>query len=111
MDDPTLLKPGSPEFPETRRTPEQRLLAAIFQRALQDYIGSDSALAELADEWFFCGAVNPPYEPFSLPWICEHLDEDIVRLRSALLILHARHSSAGRTAETPRLLARAVGSR
>lgn len=59
------------EFP-----PEKRLLIAIVQRALVDYIAPEKGKAYLqydAGAWLFSTRRK---EPFSLYWVCEVLSAD-----------------------------------
>ena len=92
MFEPLELKPVNDDAPEARVIPEQRLLTAIIQRAFQDLMGSDPLLAEQAAQWFFDSRGEPPFDPFSFPWICEYLDVDILRLQDALLVARSRRT-------------------
>jgi hypothetical protein len=63
---------------------EHRLLSAVLQRAVNDYLGSDMRLAEQAEEWLFDGTVDPPYESFSYAWVCEELDLNLELVLEAI---------------------------
>ena len=66
------------ECPNVTGTPERRLLLAILERALLDYVGNDGREANEAEEWIFTDlAPKHPFSPFSFPWICEQLDLNI----------------------------------
>lgn len=61
--------------PNLTGTPERRLLLAILERALLDYVGNDDKESLEAEEWIFSDMVPfPPYLSFTFPWICEQLD-------------------------------------
>ena len=62
------------DHPNLTGTPERRLLMAILERALLDYVGNDEREALEAQEWIFSELPAPPYGEFSFPWICEQLD-------------------------------------
>ncbi|NMC62476.1 MAG: hypothetical protein GYA55_04840 [SAR324 cluster bacterium] len=66
------------DHPNVTGTPERRLLLAILERALLDYVGNDEKEALEAEDWIF-SETNPihPYNPFSFFWICEQLDLNI----------------------------------
>ena len=59
--------------PNLTGTPERRLLLAILERALLDYVGNDVREAEDAAEWLFL-PYETPHAEFSFPWVCEQLD-------------------------------------
>ena len=57
--------------------PEKRLLIAMVQRAIVDYIAPEKGKAYLqydAGAWLF--AAKNPSKPFSLYWVCEVLSVD-----------------------------------
>ena len=58
------------------RTAEHRLIVAVLQRAITDYLGDDTELAEDAKTWLFAEQFAP-YEVFTLGWICEQIDLNV----------------------------------
>jgi hypothetical protein len=63
--------------PNQTGTPERRLLLAVLERAILDYVGNDPAELADAQEWFFNELNELPYRKFSFPWICQQLDLDV----------------------------------
>ena len=63
--------------------PEKRLLAAVLQRAISDYIGTEGELREGALSWIM--EEEPSDAPLTFRFICEALDLDPASLRSAIL--------------------------
>lgn len=61
-------------------SPERRLLAAMLERAILDFVGNDSKEIEEAEEWLF-GSFEQPYAPFTFPWLCQELDLDIKQVK------------------------------
>ena len=62
--------------------PEKRLLAAVLQRAITDYVGGEGELRESARLWLF--DEEPTDAPLSFRFICEALDLDVGSLRNAI---------------------------
>lgn len=62
--------------------PELRLLAAVLQRAIHDYVGGEGDLREGARFWLMDDEVTDA--PLSFKFICEALDLDSVSLRKAI---------------------------
>ena len=58
-------------------SPEKRLLVAILERAILDYVGNDEAEVEGAEAWLFDsnGDEEDP-DAFSFLWTCNELDLD-----------------------------------
>lgn len=66
--------------------PEKRLLIAMVQRALVDYIAPEKGKAHLqydAGAWIFSERRN---EPFTLFWVCEILSTDPTHLHRRIQI-------------------------
>jgi hypothetical protein len=57
-------------------TPERRLLLAILERAILDYVGNDAREVQEAQEWLFEDGDNGRNPQFSFAWLCEQLDLD-----------------------------------
>jgi hypothetical protein len=62
--------------------PEKRLLAAVLQRAITDFLGGEGELREGARIWLMDD--EPTDAPLSFRFICEALDLDVGSLRSAI---------------------------
>ena len=66
-------------------TPEQRLLFAILERAVRDFLGNRHADNAAAREWLFEKGDSATKSPFSFDWICDELGIDtdyfLARLR------------------------------
>ena len=60
-------------------TPERRLLAALLERAILDFVGNDQSEVEAASEWLFDWQNEGysqigPLKDFSFRWVCHYLD-------------------------------------
>ena len=55
-------------------TPERRLLAAMLERAILDYVGNDPREVAEAETWIFGELSESKLREFSFPWVCQHLD-------------------------------------
>ena len=62
--------------------PERRLLAAVLQRAITDYLGGEGEVQESAREWLF--GVDDPSETFGFAYVCEALDFHQEELQKAI---------------------------
>ena len=62
--------------------PEKRLLAAVLQRAITDFLTGEGELKEGARIWLFDD--EPTDAPLSFRFICEALDLDSGSLREAI---------------------------
>lgn len=62
--------------PNMTGTPERRLLLAILERAILDYVGNDPREIQEAEEWLFGAAFTERRVQFSFGWLCEQLDLD-----------------------------------
>jgi hypothetical protein len=62
--------------------PERRLLSAILQRAITDFVSGEGELQESAKDWLFLG--DDPGEFFGFAYICEALDFHREELRKAV---------------------------
>ncbi len=65
------------DFPNQTGTPERRLLTAILERAILDFVGNDEREVDDAQEWIFSDLENPNAGEFSFPWLCRELDLDV----------------------------------
>ncbi len=62
--------------------PELRLLAAVLQRAIHDFIGGEGEVRDGARAWLLDD--EPTDAPLSFRFICEALDLDSESLRKAI---------------------------
>lgn len=62
--------------------PELRLLAAVLQRAIHDYIGGEGDIREGARIWLMDD--EPSDAPLTFAFICEALDLDCESLRRSI---------------------------
>ena len=62
--------------------PERRLLAAILQRAITDFLTGEGELQLSAREWLY--SPEDPNETFGFSYICEALDFHLEELRKAI---------------------------
>ena len=63
--------------------PEKRLLAAVLQRAVTDFLSGEAELADGARSWIFDEEITDA--PLSFAFICEALDLDPQGLKKAIL--------------------------
>lgn len=62
--------------------PEKRLLAAVLQRAITDFVSCDGELKESARSWLMEDEITDA--PLTFRFICEALDLDCDSLRKAI---------------------------
>lgn len=62
--------------------PEKRLLAAVLQRAITDFVSCDGELKESAKVWLMEDEITDA--PLTFRFICEALDLDCDSLRKAI---------------------------
>jgi hypothetical protein len=76
--------------PNMTGSPERRLLLAILERAILDYVGNDPREIQEAEEWLFnsqeCGVKGQ----FSFVWLCEQLDLDHKRIAKKIRAMPRR---------------------
>ena len=70
--------------------PEKRLLAAVLQRAITDFVSGEGEVKESAKLWLLDD--EPTDAPLSFAFICEALDLDGESLRKAIVV-HAQTQS------------------
>lgn len=63
--------------------PERRLLAAVLQRAITDYVTGEGDLQESARQWLYSS--DDTRDTFGFAFICEALDFHKDELRRAIL--------------------------
>jgi hypothetical protein len=64
--------------------PEKRLLAAVLQRAITDYVSGEGEIREGARVWLM--EDEPTDAPLTFRFICEALDLDCQSLRKAIQV-------------------------
>ncbi len=79
--------------------PERRLLAAVMQRAITDYISGDGELQESARQWLF--GLDDPGESFGFAYICEALDFHMEEMRKAIQLQYEAHIRNSKKAAKP----------
>lgn len=73
--------------------PEKRLLAAVLQRAITDFLSGEGELREGARAWLM--EDEPSDAPLTFKFICEALDLDYGSLKGAILSqAEVQHQSA-----------------
>lgn len=66
------------DFEGSAGSPERRLLAAILERSILDYVGNDPNEVEEASQWIFSSADELTH--YSFAWICQELGIDKVKI-------------------------------
>ena len=80
------------DIPNETGTPERRLILAILERAILDYVGNDEREAEDALAWIFDELPGDGRLEFSFSWICDELDLDRERIRGKIRSMPKRGS-------------------
>ncbi len=70
--------------PAGNSVPEKRLLAAVLQRAISDFIGGEGEIRDGARAWIMEEECSDA--PLTFSFICEALDLEKVSLRKAILL-------------------------
>ena len=78
--------------PNMTGTPERRLLLAILERAILDFVGNEPREVEQAEEWLFGDLDQESNDRFSFPWVCEQLDLDMHKVASKVRSMPRRGS-------------------
>lgn len=82
--------------------PERRLLAAVMQRAITDYVSGDGELQESARQWLF--GLDDPGESFGFAYICEALDFHMEEMRKAIQLQYEAHIRNSKKAAKPQVV-------
>jgi len=80
------------EVPNLTGSPERRLLLAILERAILDYVGNDKREVEEAEAWIFGDLADPKYSEFSFSWLCQELDLDMPHIAKVIFDMPKRGS-------------------
>ena len=81
------------EAPNFTGSPERRLLLAIVERAILDFVGNDQKEVEESEYWIFSGDGDENKERFSFGWVCQELDLDIKDIRDKIKNMPKRGES------------------
>lgn len=76
--------------PNMTGTPERRLLLAILERAILDYVGNDERELEQAEQWIFSPERTTSGSHFSFEWVCEQLDLDPSKIAAKIKAMPRR---------------------
>lgn len=71
-------------LPNVTGTPERRLLLAILERAILDYVGNEPKEIEEAERWLFSEPDEDNSSHFSFSWVCEQLDLDTFKIANKI---------------------------
>lgn len=79
------------DYPNLTGSPERRLILAVLERAMLDYVGNDEQEHQSAKSWLFS---EPGFtsKEFSFPWVCEHLDLSPVDIQRKIMKMPRRGS-------------------
>ena len=64
------------DAPNLTGSPERRLLVAILERAILDFVGNDSREIQGSCDWLFSDDSTDDATEFSFAWLCQQLDLD-----------------------------------
>lgn len=78
--------------PKLTGTPERRLLLAMLERAILDFVGNDSLEVDQAQQWIFSDLEDPDFLPFTFSWVCQQLDLDHQRIAKTIKEMPRRGS-------------------
>lgn len=77
------MKWSNSEIPsQSQYLPEKKLLAAVLQRAITDFVSGEGDLKETAKLWLLG---EDPETPLTFAFICEALDLDLKNLQQAII--------------------------
>jgi hypothetical protein len=71
--------------PNMTGTPERRLLLAILERAILDFVGNEEA-----EDWLFNSPDAGIRSQFSFQWLCEQLDLDHAKIAKKIRAMPRR---------------------
>lgn len=77
-------------LPNVTGTPERRLLLAILERAILDYVGNEPKEIEEAERWLFSEIEEGNSSQFSFSWVCEQLDLDTFKIANKIRVMPRR---------------------
>ncbi len=83
---------ASVDTPGYVNSPEGKLMLAMLERAILDYVGNDKKEQDEASVWLFDWTeddIEDPHE-FSFPWVCDYLGLDPLRISAAVKAMPKR---------------------
>lgn len=83
---------GDFELPSHVSSPEGKLMLAMLERAVLDFVGNDVRERDEATAWLFDWSesdVDDPHE-FSFPWVCDYLGLDPYRISAVVKAMPKR---------------------
>ncbi len=83
---------GIIDSPNATGSPERRLILAVLERAILDYVGNDRREIDEAEAWLFGELENDLFAPFSFPWVCQQLDLDMKEIAKTIAAMPKRGS-------------------
>ena len=81
------------DIPNQTGTPERRLILALIERAILDYVGNEQKEAIDAGQWIFGTELGGEDDKFSFAWCCMQLDLDTHSIRSKIYAMPKRGQS------------------
>lgn len=78
------------EAPNVTGSPERRLILAVLERAILDFVGNEQKEMDEAGEWIFGDLKNPSLEPFTFAWVCLQLDLDMHTIAESIAAMPKR---------------------
>lgn len=80
------------DTPNLTGTPERRLLLAVLERAILDFVGNDEKEMAQAEEWIF-DSDNEDSGDFSFGWVCQELDLNVLTIQEKIKNMPKRGDS------------------
>lgn len=71
------------DYPNLTGTPERRLLLAVLERAILDFVGNDVKERDDAEAWIFDTTADERIE-YSFEWLCHQLDLESKQVRETI---------------------------
>jgi hypothetical protein len=69
------------DIPNQTGTPERRLILALLERAILDFVGNEQKEALESEQWIFNDDLGGEDDQFSFNWTCLQLDLDANHIR------------------------------
>jgi hypothetical protein len=81
------------DTPNETGSPERRLILAVIERAILDYVGNEQKEAQDAKLWIFSDEFGDENDQFSFDWACFQLDLDAATIRRKIHNMPKRGTS------------------
>lgn len=84
------------DIPNPTGTPERRLILAILERAILDFVGNDAKEVLTSEDWMFGDDDDEDDDvmtEFSFRWVCQQLDLDLKDIREKIKAMPKRGES------------------